>query len=129
MIRSFRELDVWRKAHALALEIFRRTDRFPRTYLFDLTAQLRRTALSIPANIAEGCATAHSKELIQFLNIAKRSVSEVQSLLQFSVDQELLVQEEFRQWDDRYEEVHRMLGGLRRSLNGFSRHSSLTTRH
>ncbi|MBI3321661.1 MAG: four helix bundle protein [Candidatus Omnitrophica bacterium] len=93
MIRSFRELDVWRKAHALALEIF------------------------------------HSKELIQFLNIAKRSVSEVQYLLQFSVDQELLVQEEFRQWDDRYEEVHRMLGGLRRSLNGFSRHSSLTTRH
>ena len=87
MIKSFRDLDVWQKAHRLAQEVFRLTDTFPKKYLFDLTAQLRRAALSVPTNIAEGCAASYSKELVQFLNIAKRSVSEVQYLLLFASEQ------------------------------------------
>ncbi len=137
MIKSFRDLEVWQKAHQLTKEIFDLADGFPRRYLFDLTAQLRRAALSIPTNIAEGCATVHSKELVQFLSIAKRSVSEVQYLLFFAFEKDLLREERFREFDERYEELNRMLGGLKRSLQNhqarrlvpFTRHSTLTTRH
>ena len=134
MIKSFRDLDVWEKAHRLAQEVFRLTDTFPKKYLFDLTAQLRRAALSVPTNLAEGCATSYSKELVQFLNIAKRSVSEVQYLLLFASEQNLLSTDRLSEIDARYEEVNRMLGGLRRSLgNGQAqslvRHSSLITHH
>ncbi len=135
MIKSFRDLEVWRKSHELAQGIFDLTETFPRSYLFDLVTQLRRAALSVPANIAEGCATSHSKELIQFLNISKRSVSEVQYLLFFACERKLLQEDGFHVLDARYEEINRMLGGLQRSLRESqvtrfnTRHSSLTTRH
>ena len=135
MIASFRDLDVWRKSHRLALDVFKLTETVPRTYLYDLTAQLRRAALSVPTNIAEGCATKHSKELLQFVNVAKRSASETQYLLLFASEQQLLDGERYRRFDSRYEEVNRMLGGLTRSLqNGhdsdpLTRHSTLVTRH
>ena len=135
MIKSFRDLEVWRKSHELAKELFKLTDGFPPRYLFDLTAQLRRAALSIPTNLAEGCAAGSSKELLQFLNIAKRSVSEVQYLLYFAAGQDLVETEVIQQFDNRYEEVNRMLGGLRRSLHSKqhlssnSRHSTPATRH
>ena len=135
MIKSFRDLDVWQKSNRLAHEVFDLTETFPRAYLFDLTSQLRRAALSIPTNIAEGCTTSHSKELIQFVNVAKRSASEVQCLLCFADERGLLEEERFRELDSRYEEVNRMLGGLKRSLRErqpletATRHSPLVTRH
>ena len=133
MIKGFRDLDVWRKAHGLAQEVFRISETFPRSYQFDLTTQLRRAALSVPTNLAEGCASSHSKELMQFVNIAKRSVSEVQYLLLFAHEQALLTEGKFLELDARYEEVNRMLGGLRRALRSpgieTTRHSSLVTRH
>ncbi len=131
-IQNFKDLDVWKKAHQLAKEIFLLTDAFPKSYQFNVTSQLRRAALSVPTNLAEGSAAAHSKELIQFVGISKRSVSEVQYLLLFAQEQGLLTLEQYRVLSDRYEEVDRMLGGLRRSLNrrtGLTRHSALTTRH
>ncbi len=134
MIKSFRELEVWRKSHQLAKEIFDLTEVFPRPYLYDLTSQLRRAALSVPTNIAEGCAAGHSKELMQFLNVSKRSVSETQYLLLFASEQGLLRDGRFQEFDSRYEEVNRMLGGLKRSLKNakssdHTRHSPLATRH
>ena len=134
MVRNFRDLEVWRKSHELARAIFDLADTFPRKYLVDLTSQLRRAALSVPTNIAEGYATSHSKELVQFLNIAKRSVSEVQYLLFFAFESQLLDQSHFGDLDARYEEINRMLGGLKRSLseraiNLSTHHSALLTRH
>jgi len=135
MIKSFRDLAVWRKSNALAHEVFSLIETFPRTYRYDLTAQIRRAALSIPTNLAEGCVTRSSKELIQFVNIAKRSVSEVQSLLSFACERQLMKEDQFRELDERYEEINRMLGGLRRSLNerqvpsSPTHHSPLITHH
>ena len=135
MIKSFRDLEVWKKSHKLAREIFDLTDVFPRTYLFDLTSQLRRAALSVPTNLAEGCATSHSKELMQFVNIAKRSVSEAQYLVFFACERKLVSEAQFQELDSRYEEVNRMLGGLKRALREArppstnTRHSSLVTHH
>ncbi len=135
MIKNFRDLEVWRKTHELAQQVFSLTDAFPRSYLFDLTAQLRRAALSVPTNLAEGCAAGHSKELIQFINIAKRSVSETQYLLWFACERTLVEEKQHRELDERYEEVNRMLGGLKRSLStsqgkvAVTHHSSLATGH
>jgi len=83
MITSFKELKVWERADDLAFKVFDLAETFPRKYLYDLTSQLRRSALSVPTNIAEGCASFHSGEFLQFLNISRRSLSETQYLLYF----------------------------------------------
>ena len=116
MIKHFTELLVWQKADALAHQIFDATDHFPRPYLFDLTSQLRRASLSIPTNIVEGSASGHMKELLQFINIAQRSLRETQYLLLFSFHRKLLMAEQHDVLKNAYEEVHRMLSGLVRSL-------------
>jgi len=54
-MRDFRELDVWRKAHQLALDVYRTTDSLPKSEVFGITVQLRRAAVAIPTRIAEGC--------------------------------------------------------------------------
>jgi four helix bundle protein len=94
MITSYEDLNVWQSAGDLAQRIFDLTERFPKAYLYDLTSQLRRAALSIPTNIAEGCASFHSKEFLQYLNIARRSLSETQYLLGFACRRSLLTQNE-----------------------------------
>ena len=67
MVKHFSELMVWQRADELAHQIFDLTETFPKRYLFDLTSQLRRAALSVPANIVEGSAASHTKELLQFI--------------------------------------------------------------
>jgi four helix bundle protein len=66
-MNDFRNLKVWEKAHVLALEIYRATAAFPSAERFGLTAQMRRAAVSVPANIAEGCGRRTRKEEAQFL--------------------------------------------------------------
>lgn len=116
MVTNFKELIVWQRADQLTLRIFDLTDRFPRVYLYDLTSQLRRAALSVPTNIAEGCASSHSGELLQFLNIAKRSLSETQYLLYFAGRRNLLTTEELKELELVSEEVSKMLTGLMKSI-------------
>ena len=94
MITSYKELKVWERADLLAHRVFDLTEKFPKTYLSNLTSQLRRAALSIPTNIAEGCASFHSGEFLQFLNISRRSLSETNYLLNFACRRELLRESE-----------------------------------
>ena len=77
-MQDFRQLKVWRKAHSLALAIYKGTVRFPRTELYGLTSQIRRACVSIPANIAEGCGRGGDPELGRFLQIAMGSASELE---------------------------------------------------
>ena len=116
MVKHFTELAVWEKADQFAHQVFSLTDTFPRKYLFDLTSQLRRAALSVPANIVEGCASVHTKELLQGINVARRSVRETQYLLRFALGRELMSVPQYEMLTAGYEEVHRMLNGLTRSL-------------
>lgn len=76
-MKDYRELEVWRTGHALALEIYISTKAFPREELFGLTGQMRRAAASIPANIAEGCGRFGDPELRRYLNIALGSACEL----------------------------------------------------
>jgi four helix bundle protein len=73
---SFRDLEVWRSAHQFVLAIYRLTESFPHRELFGLTHQLRRAAISIPANIAEGFAKRTPGDKARFLNIAEASLEE-----------------------------------------------------
>ena len=89
----YERFEAWQVAHQLALEIYRVTDDWPKEERFGLTIQLRRAALSAPANIAEGAAKRGNREFRRFLDIALGSLSEVSYLLRFSRDRELLTSE------------------------------------
>jgi four helix bundle protein len=115
-IQSYRELTVWQKADELAVRVYTITSKFPREYLYDLTSQLRRAALSIPTNLAEGCASPHSGELLQFINIAKRSLSETQYLLEFAHKIGLINAADVSVLDQSCLEIERMLKALNLSI-------------
>jgi four helix bundle protein len=78
-VQSYRDLRVWREAMLLAEMCYRHTRSFPRDELFGLTAQIRRAAASIPANIAEGYGREQTKSYVQFLRIAQGSCKEVET--------------------------------------------------
>jgi four helix bundle protein len=80
-ITSFKDLEIWMKGIKLVKEIYLMTEAFPRDELYGLTSQMRRAAVSIPANTAEGFRRRHAKEFKQFLNIAISSAAELETLI------------------------------------------------
>jgi four helix bundle protein len=76
-MQDFHKLKIWEKSHSVVLEIYAVTKRFPKEEIYGLTSQLRRSAASVPTNIAEGCGRRTQRELSQFLHIAMCSASEV----------------------------------------------------
>ncbi len=78
---SFRKLRIWQEAFALTVDVFRITSNFPGTEMFGLTSQVRRSANSVPANIAEGTGRSSTKDYLHFLHIARGSVKETISHL------------------------------------------------
>jgi len=113
-MRDFRELIVWQKAHKFALDVYVATRGFPSDERFGLTSQLRRAAVSIGANIAEGCGRETDRELARHLAIAGGSTSECECLLQIAVDLRFGVVEQCLSLMDRTREVRRMLLAYRR---------------
>jgi four helix bundle protein len=116
MITSYKELKVWERSDDLAFRVFDVAETFPKAFLYDLTSQLRRAALSIPTNIAEGCASFHSGELLQFLNISRRSLSETHYLLYFACRRKLMKQEKLVELHSICEEISKMLNALAKSI-------------
>ncbi len=80
-LKDFRDLQAWEKSHNLALLVYKRTQPFPKQEMFGLTSQMRRAAVSIPTNIAEGYGRGGNFELARFLGIAMGSASELEYLL------------------------------------------------
>ncbi len=79
MLRSYRDLLVWQKAVELALLVYRLSEGFPRREIYGLTSQVRRAAVSVPSNIAEGYGRSSRKEYVQFLSIAQGSLKEMET--------------------------------------------------
>lgn len=79
MSRKHHDLKVWQEAMNLVTEIYRLTDSFPKSESYGLTSQIRRAAVSIPSNIAEGAARTGSKEFLHFLSISRGSLSELET--------------------------------------------------
>ena len=114
--RDFRDLEVWRRAHALTLAIYRSTATFPDGERFGLTSQLRRSTASISTNIAEGKARSGSKPFAAFIDIAAGSAAEVDYLLLLAHDLGYLPSEQLAVLGDEIDQIRRMLSGLRASL-------------
>lgn len=115
-MRDFKKLGVWQKAHALRLEVYRLTRRFPSDKRFGLTAQVRRAAGSVATNIAEGWGRRSDKEKARFVDIASSSVNETEDLLLLARDLKYLLPESFAALERQLVEVRKMLSGLMASL-------------
>lgn len=106
---DFKKLAVWEKAHVLTLEVYRVSAAFPQREQYGLTDQMRRAALSIPANIAEGCGRESQAELARFLKIAKGSAFELEYHLLLAHDLEILDPLNYEKLEFGVTEVKRML--------------------
>ena len=121
-LQSYKDLIAWKKGVELALHIYRLTQRFPREEVYGLTAQLRRGAVSIPSNIAEGQGRASSGEFKQFLGHAYGSLCEVETQLLIAHELGYLGPDDFKTIGNLAAEVGRIINGLIRSLNPGSGH-------
>ncbi|MBW1716812.1 MAG: four helix bundle protein [Deltaproteobacteria bacterium] len=111
--KSFEDLLVWRKSHDFVLEIYKFTKEFPKEELFGLVPQMRRAAVSIPANIAEGFRRAGKQDKLRFFNIAEGSIEEVKYYLILAEDLEYAETKELRK---ALSEISRLLWGYMNSI-------------
>lgn len=107
-IRSFADLIVWQEAHKLVLETYIATKKFPKEELFTLVSQMRRAAISITSNIAEGFSRKGKKEKIQFYTISKGSLTELESQFLIARDIGYISVLEFENIFKRITSVHRL---------------------
>jgi four helix bundle protein len=96
--KTYTHLDVWKEARALVTSIYSISKSFPKDEQFGLTHQLRRCAVSIPSNIAEGCGRNHKKDSIQFFFVARGSLYELETQLYLSCDLDYLSEEYLQQF-------------------------------
>jgi four helix bundle protein len=115
-VRDFRTLSVWTKAHTLAVETYKATGGFPKDELYGLVSQLRRAAVSVPANIAEGCGRGGEAEFRHFLHISLGSATELEYHLLLARDLAFLSDADYGSLSGRTTEVKRMLAGLIQTL-------------
>src|SRR5271170_6648614 len=113
---SYKDLIAWRKAMDLVTEIYRATRAFPREELYGLTNQLRRAAVSVPSNIAEGQARFSRKEFHHFLSHARGSLVEIETQLMIAQNLEYLSPQQVRLLLDKASELGRVLNGLIASI-------------
>ena len=114
--QSFRDLLVWQRAMQLTVAVYRLTREFPMEEQYGLTSQLRRSAVSIPSNIAEGQGRLSSGEFRQFLGVARGSTCEVQTQLELSRALNLGSSKLIEEAEDLSDEVRKMLFGLLESM-------------
>ena len=116
-IRSFTDLNAWREGHKLVMMIYGITKKFPKDEIFDLTNQMRRCAVSVTSNIAEGFSRQTIKEKVQFYSISHGSLTELQNQLIVSRDNAYLNKEEFKKIAEQTITVHKLITGLKRIKN------------
>lgn len=111
-IKAFEELIIWQEARKFTNNIYRVTKKFPKEELYGLTSQMRRAAVSVMSNIAEGFDRRTTKEFISFLIIARASVSEVQNDLYISLDLNYINTEKFQTNYDYAQKIAKLVNGL-----------------
>jgi four helix bundle protein len=115
-IRSHRDLIVWQKAMDLVTSVYRLTEDFPKSEVYGLTSQIRRSAASIPANIAEGQGRRLAGEFLQFLGNARGSLLELDTHLEIALRLGILKTELHSKLMEQLTEVRKLLNGLMRSI-------------
>jgi four helix bundle protein len=120
MARSYRQLFIWQKAKKLAVDVYRETTRFPKAETYGLTSQIRRAAVSISANIAEGQGRLRRGEFKQFLGHSRGSVLELETHLAIALDLGLIKSAAYEALDKQTYEVLGLLNRLLASLGSQS---------
>jgi four helix bundle protein len=115
-LRNFRNLKVWERAHKLTVAVYKASESFPRQEVFGLQSQLRRAAVSIPANIAEGCGRESSLDCAHFFQIAAGSTSELDYELLLARDLSYISDEVYAPLSAEVEEIRKMLSALIRTM-------------
>jgi four helix bundle protein len=111
-MENYRNLIAWQKAKALALDVYICTCEFPRAETYGLTSQMRRAAISVPSNIAEGKGRYSPRELVQFLYHARGSLLELETQLEIAHDLGYIEQFTFKRIEAQTRELGRILNGL-----------------
>jgi four helix bundle protein len=115
-IRSYRDLRVYRKAYMLGLEVYKVTQSFPGAERFGLVSQLRRSAVSVPSNIAEGYGRGRPADYSRFLRIARGSLAELDTQLSFAADLGYMIREKYDELGSEIVDCSKMLNGLIKSV-------------
>jgi four helix bundle protein len=116
-MHNFRRLLVWQKAHAATINIDRLVARIPRRDNVELISQLRRAAVSVPANIVHGCGRASDREFVRYLGIALASAGEVEYHLELAAATGRIPRKEGEHRKSEFAEISRMLVGLIRKID------------
>lgn len=111
-IRNFTDLDAWKESHKLALMTYRITNNFPKEEVFNLISQMRRCAVSISSNIAEGFSRQSYKEKVQFYSISLGSTTELQNQFIIARDLSYILQKEYGELAEQAIKVHKIINGL-----------------
>lgn len=109
---DYTKLDVWQEARKLANIIYTISKQFPREEVYGITNQMKRCAVSVPSNIAEGCGRQTSKDTIQFLHISRGSLYELETQFFIALDQKYMAEEQFNQ-------VFELIQSCKRLRDGF----------
>lgn len=110
--KAYIDLDVWKEARALANDIYVATKFFPKDEVFGLVSQMRRCAVSIPSNIAEGCGRNYPKDSIQFFFVARGSIYELETQLYVSFDQKYIDELTLKSTQLKLETTRKLLNGF-----------------
>ena len=116
-MKTYRDLIVWQKAMQMVTCIYQLTGDFPKNELYGLTSQIRRCAISIPSNIAEGYGRNSTDDYLRFLNISRASLYELQTQLEISFNLNFLVKADFEKIYEATREIERMLSSLIMKIN------------
>lgn len=111
-MKVYTELDVWKESRGLVKDIYSITKSFPKEETYGLTNQLRRCAVSIPSNIAEGCGRRTAADTIQFLHISRGSLYELETQLYIALDLNYIEKEDF-------EAINKRIISCKKLINGF----------
>ena len=116
MLKNFKELKVWQKSYKLCLKVYKITKKFPKTEVYSFTSQMRRAALSIPCNIAEGYGRKTTPDYLRFLYMSYGSICELETQTLLAGDLEYIETKSLYELQGDLGEVERMLKALIKSI-------------
>ncbi|AOW20601.1 four helix bundle protein [Urechidicola croceus] len=109
---NYTELDIWKESRELVKLIYQSTKSFPQEEIYGLISQIRRSSVSVPSNIAEGCGRQSSKETIQFLFISRGSLYELETQVYLSLDLEYIKKEDFNILIEKITSCKKLINGF-----------------
>jgi four helix bundle protein len=111
-MQNYQELKVWQKAHKLVLDIYKITDGFPKTETFGLVSQIRRSGVSVAANLAEGCGKNKTPDIANYFQISLGSLHETEYYMLLSKDLQYITSQTFEEKNGNLKEIKAMLVSL-----------------